>query len=211
MTSAKRLFSGENIGCIRGGRTLFQKLSFALSPGDVLHLSGPNGAGKTSLLRILCGVLPAEGDILWEGKNFLENGFAAHAQRFAFLPAHDRDLKPAETALENLRFWAQVWGLSDDALAGALDRMRILKLKDTPARRLSAGQKRRLSLSRLFLKRAPLWLLDEPLNGLDADSRTLFAEALNIHSASGGVIVVASHQPLDTPKYGRLTTLEIGA
>jgi heme exporter protein A len=211
MTSAKRLFSGTNITCIRGRRLLFQKLSFGMNPGDVVHLSGPNGVGKTSLLRIMCGALPAaKGDIEWDGKDFLENGLSAHAHRLAFLPSDDRSLKPLETALENLQFWAGVWSLDKKDCPGALNRMQIGDLKDTPVRHLSAGQKRRLSLARVFLKKAPLWLLDEPLNGLDRDSYDLFIKAINVHCAIGGMVAVASHYTIEPPKHGRLQRIDVG-
>jgi heme exporter protein A len=208
MTS-KGLFNGSDIACARGGRV--QKLSFGMDPGDIVHLSGPNGAGKTSLLRIMCGALPpAAGKILWNGKNFLENGMAAHSERFAFLPADDRNLKPLETVMETVQFWAGLWGVSKDSCPGVLDRMDILKLKNTPVRHLSTGQKRRLSLARVFLKQAPLWLLDEPLSGLDKESYDLLIKALNIHCANGGMAAVASHYTLEPPKYGRLRRIDVG-
>ena len=211
MTSSKRLFSGTGITCIRGGRTLFQKLSFGMNPGDIVHLSGPNGTGKTSLLRIMCGALPvSDGEVLWDGKDFLENGMRVHSERFAFLPADDRSLKPLETVLENIRFWAGIWGVANDACSGALDKMHLLNLKNTPVRHLSTGQKRRLSLARVFVKTAPLWLLDEPLSGLDRDSYDLLMKALNVHCANGGMVAVASHYTIEPPKYGRLIRVDVG-
>jgi heme exporter protein A len=212
MTSAKRLFSGTNISCIRGGRLLFSGLSFGLNPGGIIHLSGANGAGKTSLLRIMSGALPlAAGELEWDGKYFLENGLQDHAERYSFLPSDDSSLKPLETTLENLRFWAAFWGIAEGACPGALEKMHILNLKDTPVRYLSAGQKRRLSLARVFLKQVPLWLLDEPLNGLDRDSHDLFVQALDAHCAGGGMAVVASHHPIEPPKGGTLQRVEVGA
>lgn len=211
MTSTKRLFSGANITCIRGGHVLFQKLSFSLDPGSVLHLSGPNGAGKTSLLRILCGALPAAtGTIEWNGEGFLENGRETHAERFSFLPAEDRSLKQQETVAETLLFWAQFWNTGETSCTAALEKMQISTLKDTPVRRLSAGQKRRLSLARTFLRQVPLWLLDEPLNGLDDDSLALFAKALDAHCRAGGMAVVASHHSIRPPVNGTLQRVNIG-
>lgn len=211
MTSSKGLFSGTNIRCIRGGKILFQNLSFGLNPGDVVHLSGPNGAGKTSLLRIMCGALPAaDGKVEWNGKNFLENGLDSHSARFSFLPADDRSLKSLETALENIQFWAGFWGKPEENCLEALEKMQILILKDTPVRYLSAGQKRRLSLARVFVKKAPLWLLDEPLNGLDRDSYDLFMTALNEHCAIGGMAAIASHYTIEPPNHGRLHRLDVG-
>lgn len=212
MTSAKRLFSGVNIGCRRGGRVLFQNLSFAMDAGDVLHLAGANGSGKTSFLRIMSGALPAEeGELLWSGHNYMSDGLAAHAERFAFLPADDRSLKPLETADENLAFWAGIWGVPADSIPGVLDRMEILKLRHIPVRRLSAGQKRRLSIARVLLKRATLWLLDEPLNALDEEAHALFTRAVHVHCAGGGMAAIASHYPLEAPKYGQLRRVKLEA
>jgi heme exporter protein A len=209
--SPKPLFSGTDITCMRGGRVLFQNLSFKLGEGDVAHLSGPNGAGKTSLLRIMCGALPmTEGNLLWEKNNFLENGIAEHSRRFAFLPADDRNLKPAETILENIGFWADFWGVDKTACLKALDKMQLLNLKHTPVRRLSAGQKRRLSLARVFMKKAALWFLDEPLNGLDRESHDLFVKAMDEHCFKGGMVAVASHYAIEPPKHGALHRIDVG-
>jgi heme exporter protein A len=209
MTTAKQLFSGTNISCIRGGRRLFSGLSFSLNPGEIIHLSGANGAGKTSLLRIMCGALPAaEGTIKWNDSDFLENGMETHSTRFSFLPADDSSLKALETVLENLRFWAAFWGISKDACLGVLDKTGLSNLKDTPVRYLSAGQKRRVGLARMVLKKAPLWLLDEPFNGLDPEAHDLFIKEMNAHCAGGGMAVVASHHPIE---HGALRRIKVGA
>lgn len=188
---------------------LFQNLSFALGPGDIAHLAGPNGAGKTSLLRLMCGALPlASGKIQWEGHDFLKDGMQAHAARYSFLPADDRGLKSLETAGESLRFWADFLGAGD--AAGALGKMDILALADTPVRRLSAGQRRRLSLARVFLRPAKLWLLDEPLNGLDMKSYDLFMDALDAHCKTGGMAVLASHYAVEPLPHGHFHRIEVG-
>lgn len=200
----------ENIACRRGGRVLFQNLSCSLDAGDVLHLSGPNGSGKTSLLRIMAGALPAAtGKILWNGVNFLKNGPEEHAGRIAFLPSDDRNLKILETVNENIRFWAQLGG-DASRCAGVLDSMNLSALKNTPVQRLSAGQRRRLSLARILLNDHPLWLLDEPFNGLDAASMKLFRDVLDGHVAKGGIAVIASHHGLKPPKSGALRHVELG-
>lgn len=200
----------ENIACIRGGRMLFQNLSCGLDAGDVLHLLGPNGSGKTSLLRIMAGALPpAAGKILWNGANFLKNGQEEHAARIAFLPSDDRNLKILETANENIRFWAQLGG-STDRCAAVLTSMNLSALKNTPVQRLSAGQRRRLSLARILLNDYPLWLLDEPFNGLDAASMKLFRDMLDAHVAKGGMAVIATHHAMKPPKSGALRHVELG-
>jgi heme exporter protein A len=208
--AAKRLFSGNRLSCARGGRVLFQNLSFGLNPGDVAHLSGPNGAGKTSLLRIMCGALPpVSGKILWGGRDCLKDGLQTHAARYAFLPADDRSLKPLETAGENLAFWAGFFAVPVARADIALEKMGILRLRDVSVRHLSAGQRRRLSLARVFLKDAPLWLLDEPLNGLDMKSYDLFMAALEVHCKGGGMAALASHYAVEPPKHGKLHRVEV--
>lgn len=195
---AKVVFTGENIACQRGGRMLFQNLSFSVSAGEILCVTGPNGSGKTSFLRILSGALDlSSGKINWNGKNFTEDS-ETHLAQLAFLPPDDRCLKPLETVFENLMFWAGVWNMPQPAaaIASALERMGIAGVRDRAVRYLSAGQKRRVSLARLLLREVPLWLIDEPLNGLDAGARDLFAKALQAHAACGGISIVASHDAL---------------
>ncbi len=212
MTSTKRLFSGSALTCIRGGRTVFKNLSFALDSGDLLHLSGANGVGKSSLLRIMSGaLLTSAGEMIWEGRGYLEMGLESHLSRFSFLPSDDRNLKLRETVFENLSFWAAMTGAEDKACFQVLEKMQMLDLKDRPVRLLSAGQKRRVSLARVFLKSAPLWLLDEPLNGLDAASSALLFQAISAHCADGGMVVAASHYPLPAPAQGELKVLEMGS
>lgn len=212
MSASNRLFTLRNVACGRGGRLLFQNLSFSLGAGDIIHLSGPNGAGKTSLLRVMAGALPFEGEILWEDKGFLENTVIEHAARFAFLPSDDRALKLLETGAENLAFWARVKG-AEDADAAVKKSLAAFGLDEIAGRAVkyySAGQRRRLSLARLLLAPAKLWLLDEPLNGLDASSAQLFRHALEMHLAAGGMAVVASHHPIDPPREGALRRIQLG-
>ena len=211
MDTAKRLFSGTNVACIRRERLLFQNVNFSVQPGDVLHLGGPNGAGKTSLLRIMCGALPAAaGKIHWHGKPYLENGLDDHTARYSWLPADDASLKPLETAAESLKFWADFWRLDVKRCDDALKKMDMTHLKDMPVRALSTGQKRRLNIARVFLKDSPLWLLDEPLSGLDMKSYDLFVAALDGHCKKGGAAIIASHYAIPPPKHGALKRLELG-
>lgn len=210
--AAKGLFEVAKLDCIRGNRMLFQNLSFALSAGDVAHVSGPNGAGKTSLLLLLAGALQAQGGkVFWRGDNVLEND-GAKMPDFSFLPADDRNLKPLETAYENLMFWAQLWGVAgaQKKAIASLKRMDLSRQKDVPVKYLSSGQRRRLSLARVFLKDAPLWFLDEPLNGLDIHAYDLFMTALHEHTDAGGMAVIASHFAIEPPKNGKLHRVDVG-
>ena len=182
----------DNISVMRGERLIFRNLSLAVRSGAAVILAGPNGSGKTTLLRVLAGLIrPAAGRVLWQGGRAL-NDLAENGQRVAYV-GHQDAIKPGLTVTENLRFAAAVSGCPVDA---ALQCLRLMPLADLPARQLSAGQKRRLALSRLKLSNAPLWLLDEPTLGLDTASIEQFGGMLAEHRRAGGMVVAATHIPL---------------
>ena len=189
------MFAAESLSVIRADRLLFEAVSFSLAPGAALLLKGRNGAGKSTLLRVLAGLRrPDHGDTNWNNVNILQDR-EAHAARIGWLSHHDA-IKPALTARENLLFPARVQGGDIDT---ALQRMGLADLSDLPARMLSAGQKRRLALARAMLGDRPLWLLDEPLNGLDTPSITLLTAALAAHRSRGGIVIAATHQGQPLP------------
>lgn len=182
------------LGCVRGDTRLFDAVSCTLAAGEVLHVRGPNGSGKSSLLRILAGLAAAEsGDVLWCGTDTRALG-AEYAAALQYVGHHD-GVKLDLTARENLAFHQ---ALNGDTVAGAVDAaLATVGLGATatlPARRLSAGQRRRLALARLALAPVPLWLLDEPLTALDRDGRALFGALLDGHAAAGGITVMATHE-----------------
>ena len=180
-------FAGRNLACQRGERMVFARLDFSLRPGELLLLRGANGSGKSSLLRLMAGLLkPVEGELTWDGLSIAQEP-ELHHRRLAFL-GHLDALKPALTATENLAFWCGAAAVGP-ALA-ALGNERLARL---PARSLSAGQRRRLALARIFASQAPLWLLDEPTNGLDAEAEAMFAAVLARHRAKGGMAAIALH------------------
>jgi heme exporter protein A len=173
-----------DLSCQRGGRAVFDGLSFAVSAGQALLLSGPNGAGKTSLLRQIAGLLPlAAGRLSLEGAS----PDAELPERCHYV-GHLNAVKTSFSVRENLAFWAEFLAPNDGSLDGALAGL--------PAGLLSAGQKRKLALSRLFTASRPIWLLDEPQVSLDAASLKLLDKALKDHLAAGGIALVASHTPL---------------
>ncbi len=174
------LLKMDAVTLVRGGRILLRDFSLTISRGDIIQLCGPNGAGKTSLLRMMAGVIDIENGVLEK------NPHTSHI----YIPPDDRALKPQETVLENISFWG-------DETAAALRQVGLLDLAAMPARKLSAGQKRRLSLARLFLKPRTLWLLDEPLNALDAEAAAQLQRQIRDHAATGGAVVIAGHQPID--------------
>ena len=182
--------SASALSCARGSREVFQDLSFVLSDGQALAVTGPNGAGKSSLLRVIAGLLqPAAGTLALEGgETDLSIGEQAH-----YL-GHLDALKASLTVAENLTFWASYLGGAETA--SALAAVDLAALADLPAAYLSAGQRRRLSLSRLAALRRPIWLLDEPASALDAAGQDRLTELMRGHLAGGGMILAATHGPL---------------
>jgi heme exporter protein A len=183
-----------NISCQRGSKVLFEDLSFALAPGEGLLLTGPNGAGKTSLLRQIAGLLPlAAGRLSLNGQRP-----DVELPELCHYVGHLNGIKTSFTVRENLAFWADFLGENGGPLSTALAAFGLTPLADFPAGLLSAGQKRKLALSRLFAAPRPVWLLDEPQVSLDAPSLKLLDAAIKDHLDAGGIAVVASHTALKT-------------
>jgi heme exporter protein A len=154
---------------------LFEDLDLRLSPEEALHVAGPNGSGKSSLIRLAAGLLRAE-------RGTVDRSTLALADDSLAL---DREL-PLRRALMS-------WGGGVDE---AMDRLGIGHLAQVPVRLLSSGQAKRATLARVVASGAPLWLLDEPLNALDADGTARLARVIEGHLRSGGAVLAASHQPL---------------
>jgi len=179
----------RDIACRRGDRVLFAGLSFDLASGEALQVAGPNGIGKSSLIRIVAGLLaPFAGTVECEGAAGLVD------ERPALDPHW-----PLRRALD---FWAGIDGAAPDR-AGIdrawIDRLGLAGLLEVPVRYLSTGQKKRAAMARLIGQGAPIWLLDEPLNGLDSAAVALVEALVAEHCAAGGIALVASHQPIDLP------------
>jgi len=198
-------FAGRGLACRRGERLVFAGLAFSLAPGGALALTGPNGSGKSSLLRVMAGLTPPEAGVLgWDGASVRQDP-AAHRARLHFIGHHDA-VKPVLSVAETLAFWAGMRG--GRAVAPALERFGLAALADWPCRLLSAGQRRRLALARLVASPAPLWLLDEPLTGLDSDAITDLAEAIAAHRAAGGLVAYSTHAPLPLDGVATLSLID---
>ncbi len=200
------MLAAEGVTAFRSERQVLRDVSFCVAPGGALVLRGANGAGKSTLLHILAGLLrPDAGVIRWNGTDIADDTEGL-GRNIAYV-GHQDGVKPGLTVAENLRFAAQLAALrgrrpSDPA--AALAALGIGHLMDCPARMLSAGQRRRVALARLPLLRARLWLLDEPLNALDEQAASRFAELLAEHRAGGGLAVLSSHDATFLPEAGGL-------
>ncbi len=185
-----------NLECVRGDRPLFRGLSFAVRPGEMLHVVGANGSGKTTLLRTLCGLSrPVTGEIRWNNADIRELGDDYH-QQLAYV-GHLNGIQGELTARENLRAAGCLAGtVADAGIDAALARLELAAYRDFPAKILSQGQKRRLALARLAVAPKPLWILDEPFSALDTHSLGTMTALLSGHLATGGMIVITSHQDL---------------
>ena len=177
------LLALRGVACERGGRRLFEGLDLALDPGAAALVTGPNGAGKSSLIRLAAGLLRAA---------------AGSVERAvpAALADEGLALDPKLGLARALGFWAGLDGVDP---AAAMAAMGLAPLAGVPVRMLSTGQRKRATLARLVASGAPLWLLDEPANGLDSDGEARLEAAMAAHRAGGGAILAASHQPLVLP------------
>lgn len=179
--------SVEALTVTRGGRTLFERLSFEARPGVFVEVHGPNGAGKTSLLRVLAGWLrPQAGAIRYEPND----------APVLHMIAHGDGLKAALSARAHARYWAGLLGGDESLCDAALDRVGLARIADLPARMLSRGQARRLALARLLVAPRKIWLLDEPAAGLDAQGKALLADLVGAHVREHGIAIAACHEPI---------------
>jgi heme exporter protein A len=187
-----------DLACRRGGRRVFEHLSFSLRGGELLALTGRNGSGKTTLLRALASLGRADaGTIVWQDADIAWLG-------------HLDGLKGDLTVAENIDVAERLRGVAPDRarVEAALASFDLVALATRPVRTLSAGQRRRTALARVAASRANTWLLDEPFNALDAASQEALRKVLTQHLASGGLAIAATHVSLDMPG---ARTLELGA
>jgi len=173
----------RDLACLRGGRLLFAGVNLMLEAGGSAQIAGPNGIGKSSLLRIIAGLLrPFAGSVDCTGAVALTDE----------LDALDRE----RTVRDALAFWAKVDEVPAKRIEAALDDLAIGHLRDIPVRMLSTGQRKRAALARTLITGAPIWLLDEPANGLDVASAAQLGALVERHRAEGGIVLAASHMPL---------------
>lgn len=177
----------------RGDRLLFSRFDLTVSAGEAVALTGANGVGKTSLLRAVAGFIPPlDGRITFDGAPDADEARRTDCH----LIGHQDGLKGGRTARDELSFQARWVGATGGAGEAAAERLGLARVLGLEVRKLSAGQKRRLALCRLIASPRTLWLLDEPLAALDAESRALVGEVMAAHLAGGGLILAAVHDLL---------------
>lgn len=193
------LLRAQDLFCERDDRVLFQGLSFSLRAGELMQVQGSNGSGKTTLLRILCGLNSSyEGELFWDGVPIDED-------RENFLASllylgHRVGVNKVLTARENLRWSCALHTpVSDQDIEAALMGVGLAGYADISCRNMSAGQQQRVSLARLLLSRARLWVLDEPFTTLDVRGVKVLENLLAAHVAASGSVLVTTHHKLDVP------------
>ena len=205
------MLQAVSLHCSRGERRLFSDLNVKVEPGTLLAVVGENGSGKTSLLRIFSSLLPPEqGSVLWEGQD-IQQLKELYSGQLTYI-GHLNGIKDDLTPLENLMSAMSLAGepCSHDGAKEALEAIGLKRpIHHLPSKVLSQGQKRRVTLARLWLSTRPLWLLDEPFTSLDASSTSIVTQRLLAHLQRGGLAVVVTHQavalPAETVQHLRLT------
>ena len=193
--------SARGVQVWRGDRHVLRGISADAAAGDCLHVAGPNGSGKTTFLRVVAGLLmPEEGAVHWQGAPIADHR-DAYATALCYL-GHADALKADFTASENLAYEVGLRRrVTVTDIDEALARVGLSDAKDRPARVLSAGQRRRLALARVWLAAAPLWILDEPFTNLDAAGVHLLTDTIAQHLDGGGAAIIAAHQPPAIPRH----------
>ena len=184
--------SVNNLSCQRGYNLLFENLSFELNSGEVLRISGQNGSGKTSLLKIIGGLnTPEMGSIEFDQNQSNSEKYQIEALYLGHYAALSSEL----SCIENLEY---LTNLNTEILSpnfhDALKEVGLENYEHEPAGSLSAGQKRRVALSLLFISQSKVWLLDEPFTALDSDGIKIIENQIEKHCANGGLCILTTHQ-----------------
>jgi len=207
------LLTVDNVTVWRGDNLLLDDVCFSLNAGQVLQIRGANGSGKTTLLRIVCGVgFSDEGSVTWRGVPIARNTDRFNAELLYL--GHKPGIKAGLTPTENLRIFCTLSGLAsssdtDAAIDAALNNLSLQSQAHLACRHLSAGQQRRVSLARLILQSASLWVLDEPLTSLDKAGLTWVENQISRHVNNGGAVLLTTHAPLKVDGV-TVNSLELG-
>jgi len=193
------LLAIEGLSLERGGRQLFEGLSFEVRPGQLIQVQGANGAGKTSLMRILAGL-----------SRYGFEGTVKRAGELLYL-GHHSSVKALLSPRENLAWHVSgAEQYSDKAIEQALAEVGLYGYEDVPSHALSAGQHRRVNLARLYLSTSPVWLLDEPFTAIDAEGVASLEVLLQRHLERGGAVILSSHQMMNISYRVQMLSLQEG-
>ena len=191
------LLQADAIAVERGEDLILQGLSFDLSAGEMLVLEGENGSGKSTLLRAIAGLLPlSAGTLMLSNKGEFEEQNLSDLCHYL---GHDNAMKTNLALGENLDFWRNMAFEPHLETEEALEMVGLVGLESIPFAHLSTGQRRRAAIARLLVSYRPIWLLDEPTAGLDAQSSEQFAALLGAHLEDHGLVIAATHVPLGVP------------
>jgi heme exporter protein A len=180
------MLQARNLVLKRQGRALNTPVNLSLAAGELVWLRGENGIGKSTFLKVVLGMMPVHsGEISWQAK-----------KPSLFYLGHELAIRPQLTVAEQCRWHPAVTASSDAEITNALTAVQLEARKDTLCSQLSRGQQQRLSLACAILSKATLWLLDEPLTALDTQSQEVIKTVLQQHQASGGALLIASHNCL---------------
>lgn len=191
------MLEARGLGLSRQSRQLFCDLDFSLESGQALLVEGRNGSGKTSLLRILAGLtLADEGQLFWQQESLQDSAeYHSHMLYIGHHAAVNLELSP----YENLRYLCALHDGDSESIIDILQAVGLAGYEDVPAGHLSAGQQRRIALSRLWLSDAKLWILDEPLTALDVKAVAGLERKFAAHLQQGGMLIVTTHQAAILP------------
>ena len=203
----REVLKAEQLFCERDDRVLFRELSFSARAGEVIQIKGSNGSGKTTLLRVICGLNDNyHGTLKWFNEPIEDNQDDFYSSLIYL--GHQVGVNKVLTPVENLRWSVGLReNVTSEAIYQALAEIGLRGFEDSQCFSLSAGQQQRVSLSKLLLGTAVIWILDEPFTTLDVDGVQLLEKLLGDHARKGGVALVTTHHELSLPD---LKILELG-
>ena len=203
----REILKAEQLFCERDDRVLFRELSFSARAGEVIQIKGSNGSGKTTLLRVICGLNDNyHGTLKWFNEPIEDNQDDFYSSLIYL--GHQVGVNKVLTPVENLRWSVGLReNVTSESIYQALAEIGLRGFEDSQCFSLSAGQQQRVSLSKLLLGTAIIWILDEPFTTLDVDGVQLLEKLLDDHARKGGVALVTTHHELSLPD---LKILELG-